>query len=173
MTEEQQRVGNPAIIGLGGFGFSLFVAGTVLLFAPDAHGALIFGLFMGFIDEFVAAMWLLIRKETYLATVMGLFGSWLGAVFLLYTFGVSTGLFSETSWAIFNFALLVPDTFLAIPAIKKKDWVVTAAFVFLWLLLFGLGMTALGYPFATFSGIFLYGAAAMIWWKAIEETLEL
>jgi succinate-acetate transporter protein len=168
---ESQKLGNPAILGLGGFGFALFIAATVLLLAHGAEGAMIFALFIGFLDEYIAGMWSLARGETYIASIVSLFGSWLLGAFLLFTWGIPSGFFSEEAWAVWNFGLLTPIAFLGIPAFKERNWPIMLAFIFLWLLLFALGIAALGIAaesMTIFAGVMAYAAATALWYECVR-----
>lgn len=169
------RIGNPNVFALCAFGFSLLMLGVELTFVHAAAGAAAYGVLFAGVLEFVAGMWLLARGESYLSSIVTLFGAWLLGYFLYLTQGRTLGLVSPAGTATYLLALLPPIAFLAIPAFKWRRGVLSAAFVSLFLLVLALGLSV-----ALASAALKYAAGAMafasmffIWWLAVRNVLEL
>lgn len=167
--------GNPNIFGLSAFGFSLFLLGMEMVVSRDIAGGALYGLLLAGILEFVAGMWMIAKGESYLASIMTIFGAWLICFFLLMTHGKSIGVFSGASAGWYMLAMEVPIVMLAIPAFVQKKAILSAAFACLIALVFALG---LGFILASnlwffVSGICAFASALFIWWLLWHNIHEL
>lgn len=169
------RIGNPNVFALCAFGFSLLMLGVELTFAHAAAGAAAYGVLFAGALELIAGMWLLAKGESYLASIVTLFGAWLLGYFLYLTHGGGLGLVNPAGTAAYLLALLPPIAFLAIPAFKWRRGVLSAAFVSLFLLVLALGLSAaLGSaPLKLAAGLLAFVAMFFIWWLAVRNVLEL
>jgi succinate-acetate transporter protein len=169
------RIGNPNVFALCAFGFSLLMLGVELTFAPGAAGAAMYGVLFAGVLEFIAGMWLLAKGESYLASIVTLFGGWLLGYFMYMTHGRGLGMVNPAGSAAYVLALLPPIAFLAIPAFKWGRGVLSAAFVSLFLLVLALGLAvALGSGTLKYvAGGFAFVSMVFIWWLAVRNVLEL
>ena len=172
------RIGNPNIFALCAFGFSLLMLGVELTFAHAAAGAAIYAVLFAGALELIAGMWLLARGkkgDSYLASIVTLFGAWLLGYYMYMTQGRALGMFNPVGAAAYILALLPPIAFLAIPAIKWRRGVLTAAFasLFLLVLFLGLGVLRGSHSLLLVAGAFAYGSMFFIWWLAVRNVLEL
>jgi succinate-acetate transporter protein len=174
-TGRQPRIGNPNVFALCAFGFSLLMLGVELTFAHAAAGAAAYGVLFAGALELIAGMWLIAKGESYLASIVTLFGAWLLGYFLYLTQGKGLGHVNPAGTATYLLALLPPVAFLAIPAFKWRRGVLSAAFVSLFLLVLALGLSAaLGSePLKLAAGLFAFVAMFFIWWLAVRNVLEL
>jgi succinate-acetate transporter protein len=167
--------GNPNIFGLSAFGFSLFLLGMEMVVSRDIAGGALYGLLLAGILEFLAGMWMIAKGESYLASIMTIFGAWLICFFLLMTHGKTIGAFNGASAGWYMLAMEVPIAMLAIPAFVQKKGVLSAAFICLFALVFALG---LGFILAStswffVSGICAFASAFFIWWLLWHNIHEL
>lgn len=138
----EKKFGDPAIFGLGAFGVSLMALGAVLSgLWPEAHGVLFACVLYGALGETIAGMWHIARNETYLGSVMALFGLWLFGFYFFQTQGMAMKVFSHAGVGLYCFALLPPLVIMWMPAIKNnKGFTLNAAFAALVLLVLFLGL---------------------------------
>lgn len=137
----EKPFGDPAIFGLGAFGFALLTLGLVLTgIWPEAHGVLFACVIYGALAEFIAGMWHYARGETYLGAVVTVFGLWLVGLYLFQTQGVAMGAYSHAGMGLYCLALLPAIAILWIPAIKTKAHPVSAAFAALFFCVLFLGI---------------------------------
>jgi succinate-acetate transporter protein len=169
------RIGNPNVFALCAFGFSLLLLGVELTFAHAAAGGALYGVLFAGALEFIAGMWLLAKGESYLSSIVTLFGAWLLGYFLYMTHGRGLGLFNPAGAAAYILALLPPIAFLAIPAFKWRRGVLSAAFVSLFLLVLVLGLSVMlaSAPLKYAAGVLAFASMFFIWWLAVRNVLEL
>jgi succinate-acetate transporter protein len=169
------RIGNPNVFALCAFGFSLLLLGVELTFAHAAAGGALYGVLFAGALEFIAGMWLLAKGESYLSSIVTLFGAWLLGYFLYMTHGRGLGLFNPAGAAAYILALLPPIAFLAIPAFKWRRGVLSAAFVSLFLLVLALGLSVMlaSAPLKYAAGVLAFASMFFIWWLAVRNVLEL
>lgn len=176
---EKSRLGNPNIFALGAFGFSLAMLGVELTIDHAAAGATMYAVFFAGLLEFIAGMWLIAKGESYLASIVALFGGWLLGFFLLNTQGKVLGLANPAGNAWYMFALLVPIAFLAIPAVKMGRTKLICAFVALFALVLALGLgfllgpAAVGKPYMVIAGWCAFISMFFIWWLMYDNIMEL
>ncbi len=176
-TPEAQpiRIGNPNVFALCAFGFSLLLLGVELTFAHAAAGGALYGVLFAGALEFIAGMWLLAKNESYLASIVTLFGGWLLGYYMYMTQGRALGMYNPAGAAAYVLGLLPPIAFLAIPAFKGRKGVLSAAFVSLFLLVLALGLSAaLGSePLKLGAGVMAFASMFFIWWLAVRNVMEL
>lgn len=159
----------PLVFGFAGFAFALIASGTALLFAPNAIGGFLYALFVGFLDEFTAALILMAWNDKYASAVLGTFGSFLLGATLFWVNGVFTIVPSALGSAfgppglgfqIYNYALLPLIAYMGYPAVKHRDWIIVTAFVSLFIVVLALGTYAGGVEWMRYLfGIFAYVTA--------------
>lgn len=149
--------------------------GVELTFAHDAAGAAVYAVLFAGALEFIAGMWLIAKGESYLASIVTVFGGWLLGYYMLLTQGRGLGLFNATGAAAYVLSLLVPIAILAIPAFKWRKGVLSAAFVSLFLLVLALGLSAaLGSgPLKLAAGLLSFASMFFIFWLAVRNVMEL
>jgi succinate-acetate transporter protein len=174
-SPQVSRIGNPNVFALCAFGFSLLLLGVELTFAHAAAGGALYGVLFAGALEFIAGMWLLAKGESYLSSIVTLFGAWLLGYFLYMTHGRGLGLFNPAGAAAYILALLPPIAFLAIPALKWRRGVLSAAFVSLFLLVLALGLSVMlaSAPLKYAAGVLAFASMFFIWWLAVRNVLEL
>jgi succinate-acetate transporter protein len=169
------NIGDAGLFGLLAFGFSLAVLGVAFTISKSALGAATYALLYAGALEFIGGLFLIVRGDTYLGSIIAVFGGWLLGFFMLLTQGRALNLFNEISAATYMFCLEPPIIFMAIPAIKARHGVVIGAFVGLFLLVLSLGLFNLepsaGLRLAT--GIFAFISAFFIWWLALKDVMAL
>ena len=176
---EKSHLGNPSIFALGAFGFSLAMLGIELTVDHAAAGATMYAVFFAGLLEFIAGMWLIAKGESYLASIVALFGGWLLGFFLLNTQGKVLGIANPVGSAWYMFALLPPIAFLSIPAIMMRKIKLICAFVALFALVFALGLgflmgpAAAGKPWMFIAGWCSYASMVFIWWLMYDNVMEL
>lgn len=176
---EKSQYGNPNIFALGAFGFSLAMLGTELMIDHAAAGATMYAVFFAGLLEFIAGMWLIAKGESYLASIVGLFGGWLLGLFLLSTHGKVLGMANPVGNAWYMFWLLPPIVFLAIPAVKMGRIKLICAFVALFALVLALGIgfllgpAAAGKPWMVIAGGCAFVSMIFIWWLMYDNVMEL
>jgi succinate-acetate transporter protein len=174
-ARQPSRIGNPSIFALCAFGFSLLMLGVELTFVHSAAGAAAYGVLFAGVLEFVAGMWLLAKGESYLSSIVTLFGGWLLGYFFYLTHGRGLGLVSPGGTAAYLLALLPPIVFLAIPAFKWRRGVLAAAFVSLFLLVLALGLSVAlaSEALKHAAGAMAFASMFFIWWLAVRNVMEL
>jgi len=176
---EKSQIGNPNIFALGAFGFSLAMLGIELTFAHAAAGGATYGVLFAGTLEFIGGMWLIAKGESYLASIVTLFGGWLLGFFFLMTQGKVLGIANPTGFGWYNLALLPPIAILAIPAFKMRKPKLIGAFVALFglVLFFGvgflLGPADAGKPWMGYAGWCSFASMFFIWWLMYDNVMEL
>jgi len=169
------NIGDAGLFGLLAFGFSLAVLGVAFTISKSALGAATYALLYAGALEFIGGLFLIVRGDTYLGSIIAVFGGWLLGFFMLLTQGRALNLFNEISAATYMFCLEPPIIFMAIPAIKARHGVVIGAFVGLFLLVLGLGLNYLqpSDGMRYFTGAMAYLSAFFIWWLALKDVMKL
>jgi succinate-acetate transporter protein len=174
-SPQPTRIGKPNVFALCAFGFSLLLLGVELTFAHAAAGGALYGVLFAGALEFIAGMWLLAQGESYLSSIVTLFGGWLLGYFFYMTQGRALGLFNPAGAAAYILGLLPPIAFLAIPAFVWRRGVLSAAFVSLFLLVLALGLSMmLGSATLKYTaGVLAFASMFFIWWLALRNVTEL
>ncbi|OKY77806.1 MAG: Succinate-acetate transporter protein [Candidatus Methanohalarchaeum thermophilum] len=171
------NIGNPVIIALSSFATALLVLGIVEAtgmhkFAP----ALLFAVFWAGVAQIPTALISAIRGDVYVGSVVGTFGNWLLAFFLL-QFVSATGAVPVDPAAVGLFSLILVPAILIlwIPAIKAGDTPFNAAFAVLTVMILFLSSgEILGNPmFIKIAGVLALIAAAIIYYVMYENTMHL
>jgi hypothetical protein len=176
---EKSQFGNPSIFCLGIFGFSLAMIGVELAISHEAGGAAMFSVLAAGILEVICGVWLIAKGESYIASIVALFGGWLLGFFFYNTWGRALGMANPIGNAWYMFALLPPIVLLAVPAFKLRKLKLVGAFVSLFALAlilgigFLLGPRGAGAPWMTVAGICSFIAAFFIWWLMNDNINEL
>jgi succinate-acetate transporter protein len=170
----QIDMGDPGVMGLCAFGFVLFILGYELTVTKAVAGAALYAVFYAGICEFIAGLMLITKGQTYVGTVMGVFGAWLLGYFLLMTQGKAIGVYNAPSVAMYVLALEFPLVFLAIPAFKSKNIPLSLAFFAIGVLVIALGAgVALGNHTLVFTaGVASFASCAFIWYIAVDHILH-
>lgn len=170
---EKSQYGNPNIFALGAFGFSLAMLGVEMTFAHEAAGGALYGVLFAGVLEFIGGMWLIAKGDSYLASIVALFGGWLIGFYMLMSQGRVLKVFNPVSVAWYMFCLLPPIVLLAIPAFKTKKVPLMGAFIGLLLLVFALGMGNImgpaGKSTLVFAGYMSFVSMFFIWWLMAEN----
>lgn len=175
-TEKTQvNIGDAGLFALLAFGFSLLALGIALTVSHEALGAATYGLLYAGALEFIGGLFLIVRGDTYIGSIVAVFGGWLLGYFMLLTQGRALNLFNEVTAATYVLCLEPPIILMAIPAIKARHGVVIGAFVGLFLLILALGINDIlhstGLRF--FAGAMSYISAFFIWWLALRDIMKL
>lgn len=159
-------LGNPNIFGLSAFGFSLFLLGMEMVVSRDIAGGALYALLFAGVLEFIAGMFMIIKGESYLASIMTIFGAWLICFFLLMTHGKAIGVFNGASAGWYMLGIIPPVIMLAIPAFIQRNVVLSLAFVCLLALVISLGLGFINNSETYFfiSGVSAFAASLFIWW---------
>jgi succinate-acetate transporter protein len=169
------KFGNPNIFGLSAFGFSLFLLGMELVVTKKIAGAVLYAVLFAGVLEFIAGMWMIGKGESYLASILSVFGGWLIGLFLLMTQGKTLGVFNPISFGWYILAIEPPLVMLAIPAFKFRKNILICAFVSLFLLVafMGAGLILGNQGMEFLAGIFAFISAVFIWWLLWHNIHEL
>jgi succinate-acetate transporter protein len=167
--------GNPNIFGLSAFGFSLFLLGMELVVSKEMAGGALYGVLFAGVLEFIAGMWMISKGESYLASIMAVFGGWLIGLFLLMTQGKTLGVFNAQAMGWYILAILPPLVMLAMPAIRMKKKVLIAAFASLFFLVvfLGAGLILKNQGMEFVAGLLSFCSAIFIWWLLWHNIHEL
>lgn len=158
--------GNPNIFGLSAFGFSLFLLGMEMVVSREIAGAVLYAIAFAGVMEFLAGMWMIAKGESYLASILTVFGAWLLGFFLMLTQGKALGVYNGMSAGWYMLAIEPPIVMLAIPAFVQRKWVLSAAFAALFFLVFALGIGFIkgDHSWLFAAGVLAFTSAFFIWW---------
>lgn len=165
----KNRFGDPVPLALSLFGFSLVLLGFQFVVTQQVAGAALYAVLVAGILETAAAMLVLIRNETYIATIMGTFGMWLVGFYLLLSGNIH--LINPKSIGLYILALLGPIAYMSIPAFRNKLYALQIGFVALFMvnLLLGIGAIENNATIDKVGGLFAFIAAADLWYAAFER----
>ena len=170
-----KSIGNANIFALCAFGYSLFILGLELTVSHKIVGAALYAVLFAGVLEFVGGMWLIAKGDSYLASIVTLFGGWLLGFYMLMTQGRMLHVYNEISVAVYILVLLPPIAFLAIPAFKMGKPKLIGTFVALFAMVFTLGIGYLigSHEWKYVAGICSYISALFIWWLGVDNILGL
>lgn len=165
------QLGNPGVFGLATFGFALAALSFQLLVNSDTFGATLYAVLVAAIGETIAGMWSIVRGNTYIAAILTTFGLWLFGFYMLLTQGAANGLVNPQTEGIYVLLLNIPVIYLAIPAVRGRQLVLSLAFILLIAMLFflGFGFYYESVTLETIAGAFALLAALPIFYLSYEE----
>ena len=164
------KLGNPGIFGLITFGFALSLLGFQMAVSPTTAGATLFAVLVAALGETLAGLWCIARGDGYMAGILCSFGLWLVGYYFFLTTGMAAHLFTPEANGLYVLMLVIPVAMLAIPAFRRRQTILSAAFVSIiaMLVTLGLGSYFSNSALGTVAGWLAFLSAALIWYLAYE-----
>jgi len=163
-----ERIGDPGVIAVSWFGMALVMLGFVEVVAPSASGGLSYAVLIAGIAEAAGGGIALARGDTYLGSIVGIFGLWLIGFYFL---GGNPHAATHDSLGLYTLMTIVPIAYLTIPAIRLKAWILAAAMLLILALyaVLGVGYLAQSDSLAKAAGWLSFISAVPVWYLAAER----
>jgi succinate-acetate transporter protein len=166
-----ERIGDPGVVAISWFGIALVMLGLVEVVTGKAAGGLGYAVLIAGIAEAVGGAIAIGRGDTYLGSIIGVFGLWLIGFHLLSSDPAAA---TSDSLGLYTLVVIGPLTYLLIPAVALRAWILTVALGLIMALFAVLGISYLdgSSTLAKLAGWLSFASAAPVWYLGGERLLE-